>query len=62
MRRGYRRATKRYRKYPSWKVCQTFINLSDAIEGCVKHYDYEGQEFKLLVNLQTEETRVIEEK
>jgi hypothetical protein len=60
MRKGYRRAAKRYRKYPEWKMCQIFRNLTQQIDIAIKQHEYEGQEFKILIDLQTEEVRLKE--
>lgn len=59
MRRGYRRAVRRYGDVPSWKLCQTFINAANAANKFLKHSE-EGYRAKIQIDVRSEQTRVFE--
>lgn len=51
--KGYSYTKARYKKYDSYELAYKFKNISKQLERIVKLIDYEGQQFKLNINLQT---------
>lgn len=53
--KGYSLTKARYRKYDSYDLAYKFKSISKQLERLVKSVEYEGQQFKLKINLQNSE-------
>lgn len=51
--KGYSYTKARYKKYDSYKLTYNFKRISEQLKSLIKLIDYEGQQFKLNINLQT---------
>lgn len=51
--KGYSITKARYKKYDSYDLAYKFKSISKQLESLVKSVDYEGQQFKLNINLST---------
>ena len=51
--KGYSYTKARYKKYDSYELAYKFKNISKQLESLIKSIEYEGQQFKLNINLQT---------
>jgi len=52
--KGYSYTKVRYKKWDSYELAYKFKRVSNQLEKLVKSIDYEGQQFKLNINLQTD--------
>lgn len=59
-RKGYRKACKRYRGIPAWKVCQAFNNIEQEADQFLKNARHEGQRASIACNVATEEVTLLE--
>lgn len=51
--KGYSYTKARYKKYDSYELTYKFKNISKQLKSLVKSIEYEGQQFKLNINLST---------
>lgn len=60
IRRGYWRAKARYKKYPQWKLLQTFINIEKTVDKALKQIEGYGEvDVSVYYDIQTEAVRVV---
>lgn len=51
MRKGYRKAVRRYKGMKSWHVCHVFMLIEEAVDKFLKHCEDYGQKVKIYVDV-----------
>ena len=60
MRRGFRKAQRRYRKHPAYYVCLMFQTIENTVDQYLKHAENYGQEVRVTYDLERGTCRVVE--